>query len=148
MVAHFIQAQNCLAAERELAVLLPEARRLLRLEAALAQPLGRLAKQVQVAGLRGETLHLQCVNGSVAARLRSLERDILNAIQATGATATAIKVRVRADSVWQRPRIKAAVSPCGLAALNAFKAALPTDDALALAITRLLSHQTGRLDAA
>jgi len=148
MVAQFIQAQQCLAAERAFAVVLPEARRLIKLEARLADTLGRLAKQVQIAGVRGETLHLQCANGSVAARLRSQARAIVVAMQESGVTVTEIKVKVRADSVWQRPRIKAAVSPCGLAALNAFKAELPTDDALALAITRLLSHQTGRLDTA
>ncbi|TSA19748.1 MAG: DUF721 domain-containing protein [Betaproteobacteria bacterium] len=146
MVAQFIQAQQCLAAERAFAVVLPEARRLIKLEARLADTLGRLAKQVQIAGVRGETLHLQCANGSVAARLRSQARAIVVAMQESGVTVTEIKVKVRADSVWQRPRIKAAVSPRGIQALRTFKECLPADDALSVALERLLRHQEGRLE--
>jgi len=146
MKTHLRKAQQCLAAEQELAVLLPEARRLLKLEACLAGVLGRLARQTQVAGVRGETLWLQCANGSVATRLRTQERAILAAMGAAGVVVTAMKLRVRADIAWQRPRVKAAVSPKGLDALRAFQAELPPDDALSEAVQRLLSHQSGRLE--
>ncbi len=146
MTARFVKAQQCLSAERELAVLLPEARRLLKLEACLAGVLGRLARQTQIAGVRGETLWLQCVNGSVATRLRAQERGILAAMVAAGVAVTAMKLRVRADVAWQPPRVKAAVSPKGLEALRAFQSGLPKDDALGEALQRLLAHQTGRLE--
>ncbi len=146
MTARFVKAQQCLSADRELAVLLPEARRLLKLEARLAGVLGRLARQTQIAGVRGETLWLQCANGSVATRLRTLERSILTAMTAAGVTVTAMKLRVRADVAWQRPRVKAVVSAKGLDALRAFQAELPKGDALSEAVQRLLAHQAGRLE--
>lgn len=146
MTARFVKVQQCLSAERELAVLLPEARRLLQLEACLAGVLGRLARQTQIAGVRGETLWLQCANGSVATRLRTQERSILAAMTAAGVVVTAVKLRVRADVAWQPPRIKAAVSPKGLEALRAFQSGLPKDDALGDAVQRLLAHQAGRLE--
>ena len=127
-------------------MLLPEARRLLKLEACLAGVLGRLARQTQIAGVRGETLWLQCANGSVATRLRTQERSILAAMAAAGVTVTAMKLRVRADVAWQRPRVKAAVSAKGLDALRAFQTGLPKEDALGEAVQRLLAHQAGRLE--
>ncbi len=146
MTARFVKVQQYLFAERELAVLLPEARRLLKLEACLAGVLGRLAGQTQIAGVRGETLWLQCANGSVATRLRTQERSILAALGAAGVTVTTMKLRVRADVAWQHPRVKAAVSPRGLEALRAFQSGLPKDDALGEALQRLLAHQVGRLE--
>ncbi len=146
MPTQLVKVQQHISLERELAVLLPEARRLLKLDACLAGVLGRLAKQTQIAGVRGETLWLQCANGSVATRLRTQERSILAAMTAAGVTVTAMKLRVRADVAWQRPRIKAAVSAKGLDALRAFQLGLPKEDALGEAVQRLLAHQAGRLE--
>lgn len=144
----FIRARQCLSHDRGLAALLPEARRLRAWEAGLAEVLGPLASQLQIAGVKGSTLWLACQNGAIAARLRSLEQTILTAMARQGVDVEQIKVRVRADSVWERPRQKPQVSARGLAALDAFLQvdanAHPADtqsDELRAAVARLRDHQ-------
>jgi hypothetical protein len=130
-----------LAEDRALALLLPEARRLVELNRLFARvaPPG-LAHACRVAALRGETALIHCGHGAAAARLRSQAKTLARALSAEGRAVTEIEVKVRADwAVPERPAKQGMGQPA-LAAWQALDGRLPPGG-LKAAVQRLLRHQ-------
>jgi hypothetical protein len=139
-----MRVRGVLAEERALAVLLPEARRLARLNErfARAAPAG-LARACRVAALEGDTALVYCGHGAAAARLRSQTATLARALDTAETPVAALKVKVRAD--WAAParQAKRDMPPAALAAWASLRDEL-ADAALKAAVDRLLRHQGGR----
>ena len=140
MKPSFTRPHDCLAAERKLAVLLPEARHLRALEQQLAPVLGGLATQYRVGRVVAGQVHIECANGAVAARLRSLTRRILDALARAGVDADGLKIRVRADAEYTPPPRKPEIGAAGRRAWSELEKSLPAGG-LRDAVDRLLKHQ-------
>jgi hypothetical protein len=126
--------------DRQLAVLLPEARRLKDLNDRLARVLPRaVARACQVvAVVDGEAMVL-CGNGSATSRLRSQANSVARALSSDSQPVDRIKARVEAN--WARPERpeKAGLGRGALAAWDELEHELPDGD-LKSAIDRLLAH--------
>lgn len=135
------RVRGVLAADRALALLLPEARRLAELNRLLARvaPSG-LTRACRVAAVTGETALIYCGYGAAAARLRSQAESLARALSTEGRTVSAIKVKVRADWAVPDRQAKQGMGEAALAAWHALDGALPPGD-LKDAVQRLLRHQ-------
>lgn len=133
--------RSLLAGERPLAVLLPQARRIVELNRVFARavPPG-VARACRLVALQGDTAVVYCAHGSAAARLRSQTRTLAAALSAAGDPVRVVMVKVRAD--WAAPERaeKAGMAPAALEAWAELQAALP-EGPLKHAVTRLLRHQ-------
>jgi hypothetical protein len=127
--------------ERALAVLMPEAERLARLDRRLAAQLpAALARRCRAMALDGEILLVHCDNGAAAARLRSQATRLAAALSGPNQSIAGLKVKVRADwSVAEKPE-KPGLGADALAALDAFESSLP-EGGLKRALARMLEHQ-------
>lgn len=127
--------------DRTLAVLIPEAERLARLDRHLATMLPTaLARRCRAMALDGETLVVHCDNGAAAARLRSQATGLAKALATPKQPIAGLKVKVRADwNVAEKPE-KPGLGANALAALGAFEASLP-EGGLRGALRRMLEHQ-------
>lgn len=123
-----------------LAVLLPEAERLGRLNrrfAACVAP--ALAAACQVGAVRDGNVIVYCRHGAAAAKVRGLGVSIARALSSEDAPVTGLKVKVRAD--WARP-VPPEKPGLGQGALEAWRGLaeeLPEGD-LRQAVRRLLRH--------
>lgn len=140
----FQRVRVLIGQDRNLAVLLPEARRLRELDIRLARVLPRaVAKSCQVVAVtNGEALIL-CGSGAAASRLRSQANSVARALSSDTQPVNRIKARVQAD--WARPDRpeKAGLGRGALAAWDELEHELPEGD-LKSAIDRLLEHHRKR----
>ncbi|HTJ95690.1 MAG TPA: DciA family protein [Pararobbsia sp.] len=116
-------ARQAAALERDLAAILPE----------------YLAPHVTVGTIKGEMLTLFAGHSALAARLRHLERGLVQELQRRGWPVGGFKVKVQ-PAVANEPTVKQArVSPMGVACLRDLAGALepsPLRDALERMVTR------------
>jgi hypothetical protein len=136
-----VRLRGLIAAERTLAVLLPEAERMQALNTRLAKAVPpAVARACRVVALDGETARIYCSNGSAAARLRSSATRIAGALASADQPVSDLKVKVRADwSLPQKPE-KPGMARQGITAWAELEQKLPDGD-LKAAIDHLVRHQ-------
>jgi len=136
-----VRLRGLLAAQRQLAVALPEARHMLGLNRSFAGVVpAAVARACSVARLQGETAVVYCGNGAAASRVRAQARGVAQALSRPDAPVTAVRVKVRADwAVPERPE-KKGMPAAGLRAFRELDASLP-QGALKAAVARLLTRR-------
>ncbi|MCS6785880.1 MAG: DUF721 domain-containing protein [Thiobacillaceae bacterium] len=135
--------RTLLAAERPLALLLPQARRLTELQRRLERcvPPG-VARACRVVAVHGDTVSIHCRYGAAAARLRSQAQTLAEALGTPADPVRQVKVRVRADWDLRDRAQKAGMDAAALAAWDGLARRLPAGE-LRQAVERLLAHHRG-----
>lgn len=140
----FQRVRVLIGQDRQLAVLLPEARRLRELNERLARVLPRaVAAACQVVAVSGGEALVLCGNGAAASRLRSQANSVARALSTEAQPVDRIKARVQAD--WARPERpeKKGLGRGALTAWDELEHELPDGD-LKSAVDRLLAHHRRR----
>lgn len=139
-----VRLRGLLAAERQFAVVLPEAERMARLGRRLARVVpAAVARACTIAAIQHETAIIFCASGAIASRVRAQMKSVVQALNTDDMPVTALRIKVRAD--WALPE-KAEKHDLPGAALRAFAgldAELP-EGGLKQAVERLLSRRSGR----
>ncbi len=145
-VSSLVRLRGLIKTERTLAVLLPEAERLSRLDRRLGELLpAAVARRCRVMALDGSTLMVHCDNGAAASRLRSQAKSLAVALSRSDQPVQTLKVKVRADwSVPDKPE-KPGLGPAALAPMADLARTLPQGD-LKAALEGLLRHHRGSGD--
>lgn len=134
--------EDCLMADAGMARFSGHAKRLLRLQRALASvtPLNR---QARVANLRLGTVVIHSLNGAVAAKLKQMTPRLLGVFRLEAAEVTGIDIRVQ-PNVEQRQPIsetgRACIGAKQKQALTSLTMGLAEGSALRLAIERLVER--------
>lgn len=133
--------RGLIRSERALAVLIPEAERLARLDRLMASALPTaIARRSRVMALDGDTLLVHCDNGAVASRVRSQAASLARMLSTETHPVGHLKVKVRADwSVAEKPE-KARLGASALSALDTLEDALP-EGGLKAALARMIERQ-------
>lgn len=133
-----IRLRGLLHRDKSLAVLLPEAERLQRLNRCFAGAVTPAIAQVcRVGALRDDTAIVYCRHGAAAARVRSQAASIARALATAQTPVAQIKVKVRADWAMPAPPEKAGLGRGAVAAWSEFSDRLP-DGGLKQAVEQLL----------
>lgn len=136
-----VRLRGLIAAERTLAVLLPEAERMQALNTRFAKSVpAAVARACRVVAVEGASARVYCSNGSAAARLRSSATTVARALNSAEQPVETLTVKVRADwSLPQKPE-KPGMARKGLSAWSELENQLP-DGELKAAIDHLIRHQ-------
>lgn len=140
--AHARSLEECLMADAGMARLSGHAKRLLRLQRALASvtPLNR---QARVANLRLGTVVIHSLNGAVAAKLKQMTPRLLGVFRLEAAEVTGIDIRVQPDVEQRQPISKTGRTSIGAKqkhALTSLTMGLAEGSALRVAIERLVER--------
>ena len=139
-----VSVRGLLRADTALAVILPEAERLVALNRRFADVVPKaVARACRVASIRDQTALVYCANGAAASRVRAQAKGVARALAQVGREVSAVKVKVNADwCVPDRPA-KQGLSATALDAFHELENALPEGE-LKDAVERLLArHRPG-----
>ncbi len=133
---------DCLGGASPLARLQEHAQRLVRLQRQLVLLLPHyLQDSVTVANFQKGVLVLHVPGAAVATRVKMVLPRLIEGLFAQGAAVEEIKVKIRLQRAeYRRPAPARTVSDEALDGLDALRASLPDDSALAGSLARLLAH--------